>query len=123
MGPRLLFLLVLTLLIFTDHSQGVPKTHEQSLDVSRFPDAPVFEPLTIANPINIPRQHTRPCNCKGKEMKTLCLCQQSGRRTSRNGKWKSQCQNKKNKNLKKCRKLSKPIKGSKTRNLGPSVPI
>ncbi|KAF3839312.1 hypothetical protein F7725_018029 [Dissostichus mawsoni] len=89
MGPRLFLLLALTLLLFTDHSQGIPETHEKSFDVSKFSDASIFgEPLTAANPINIPRKHNIPCYCKGKgrEMKSRCLCQQSGGRNGRNGK-------------------------------------
>ncbi|KAI9518007.1 hypothetical protein NQZ68_041999 [Dissostichus eleginoides] len=123
MGPRLFLLLALTLLLFTDHSQGIP---EKSLDVSKFSDASIFgEPLTAANPINIPRQHNIPCYCKGKgrETKSSCLCQQSGGRNGRNGKWKTFCQKKKNKNLRTCRRFSKPKKGGNTRNFGPSIPI
>ncbi|KAK5921829.1 hypothetical protein CgunFtcFv8_019153 [Champsocephalus gunnari] len=126
MGPRLFLLLALTLLLFTDHSQGIPETHEKSLDVSKFSDASIFgELLTTANPIDIPRQRNRACYCEGKgtEMKSRCLCQQSGSRNGRNGKWKTFCQKKKNKNLRTCRRFSKLKKGGNTRNLGPSVPI
>ncbi|KAM8734993.1 uncharacterized protein AB9X84_023615 [Acanthopagrus schlegelii] len=124
MGPRMFLLLVLGLLIFTDHSQGLPETREQSLIVSTFTDASdTGKPLTTANPINTPRKHNRSCNCKGKEGKVAsprCLCQESAKRNGRQQKVKRWCQRKEHKNLKKCSQFFKPKKGTA---FAPSVPI
>ncbi|TDH11578.1 hypothetical protein EPR50_G00062360 [Perca flavescens] len=99
MGSKTFLLWVFVLLIFTDHSQGVPKTKGKSLIVSTHTSA-VGEPLTTANPINIPKQHNRPCTCKGKRREMVnshCRCQQSGRRNGKRQKWEKLCQGKGNK--------------------------
>ncbi|KAM9353848.1 uncharacterized protein ABDE67_006241 [Symphorus nematophorus] len=127
MGSRMFLLLGLVLLIFTDHSQGVPETHEQSLIVNTFTDASdVGEPLITANPVNTPRQHNRLCNCtgKGREMGSAhCLCQQAVRRYSKSRKpqVKTLCKKRKNKNKKKCNIFTKQRNNG--RRFGPSVPI
>ncbi|KAM4580568.1 uncharacterized protein PAE49_005368 [Odontesthes bonariensis] len=105
MGPRLLFLSVLVLIIFTDHSQGVPETFELSpIDSPVTVASPVGNLPTTSHPIVIVRRHKRPCNCKGlggETVKTRCLCQQSTTRNQR--KWKKFCQLHKYKNLKRCK--------------------
>ncbi|XP_078027824.1 uncharacterized protein LOC144464497 [Epinephelus lanceolatus] len=125
MGLRMFLLIVLGLLVFTDHSQGDPETREQSLTVNTLTDASaVGKPMTTANPIHSPRHHVRQCNCKGKGGETVnarCPCHQSGRRNGKQGKLKAFCQRKKNKNLKKCSWKQK--RGVHTRKYGPSVPI
>ncbi|XP_051812725.1 uncharacterized protein LOC127536435 [Acanthochromis polyacanthus] len=125
MGPKEHLLLVLVLLIFTDHGQGVPETYEQSLIVSKSTDSTVVELRATPHPINTPRWHNRSCNCKGKEremVSTLCRCQPSARRNGKNGKWKKLCQLEKSKNLQKCHRFSK-LKTKNTSKFGPSVPI
>lgn len=112
MGPRVLFLLALGLVIFTDHSQGASETNEQTLIVSAFTDgSPVGGLLSTARPV-IQRQEKRPCTCKGKGPGTVnktCHCLNTTGHNGKIGKWKAICKNKK-----RCQR---------NKSINPSVPI